>query len=288
MLTSTPTVADPVYVKYGDTTTINGNVHILLFNAVNNVTLNQAVGIQRFRSVFKIYVKDNSARLKLIHHGLEINNNCVRIYEDNPYNKNNSTLKITVRDLPLEFNNSDLLKYFKSLKHLRLKSNVMYCRERLDNGQFSKCLNGDRFVYVEGPIYPPLPKKHSINVDMFYIFYNGQTNICETCKQSGHKSDDINCPLHASATISNDRSRTQTIESENEQNTENTDTNFVLKYECSPVQKQKRMTYSPEKIRLLREKLGLEQNINPDELSDQYKFDSFCNNNNYSSEMSEN
>ena len=112
MLTSTPKVADPVYVKYGDISTINGNIHILLFNATNSVTFNKAVGVQRLRSVFKI--SDDSAQFGLIKNGLRIDN-YIRMYDENPYCKNTKTFKITVRDLPIEFNNCDLLVYLKLL-----------------------------------------------------------------------------------------------------------------------------------------------------------------------------
>ena len=50
---------------------------------------------------------------------------------------------------------------------------VMYCKERRKNGTFSNCLNGDRFVYVEGTVNPPLPKHHTLNDIIFYMFYNG-------------------------------------------------------------------------------------------------------------------
>ena len=45
MMTSTPTVAAPVFVKYGYMTH-NKNIHILFFYIVNEITSNQAVGIQ--------------------------------------------------------------------------------------------------------------------------------------------------------------------------------------------------------------------------------------------------
>ena len=128
MLTSTPTMAAPVFVKYGDVSN-NENIHILLFDIVNELTLNQCVGIQRYRSIFKIYVKEEGARLKLIEHGIVINSNIIKVFPENPYDKNNNTVKITIK-LPLEYSNCDLLLYLRSLKNIYLKSNVMYCKER--------------------------------------------------------------------------------------------------------------------------------------------------------------
>ena len=78
MLTSTPTVAAPVYVKYGDVSS-NENIHVFLFDIVNEITLNQCVGIQIYRFVLKIYVKEECARLKLIEHGITINNNIIKV-----------------------------------------------------------------------------------------------------------------------------------------------------------------------------------------------------------------
>ena len=54
MLTLTMTMADPVFVKYSDASN-NETMHILLFDIVNEVTLNRGVRIQRYRSVFNIY-----------------------------------------------------------------------------------------------------------------------------------------------------------------------------------------------------------------------------------------
>ena len=94
----------------------NGNIHILLFDIINEIISNQAVGIQRYRSVYKLYVKEESARAQLIENGLIINNN--KVYSENPYDKNNNTIKITVRELPIEINNSDLLRYLRSLNNI--------------------------------------------------------------------------------------------------------------------------------------------------------------------------
>ena len=83
-------------------------------------------------------------------------------------------MKITAREIPLEFSNTDLLSYFKSSMNLHLKSNIMYPRGQ-GNGQFSNCYNGDRLFNVEGPVNPSILMKH------------GQSTICEKCKQMGHK-----------------------------------------------------------------------------------------------------
>ena len=42
----------------------------------------------------------------------------VCVYEDNPYAKNNNTTKMTVRDLQIEYNNNEVLNYFKSMNTL--------------------------------------------------------------------------------------------------------------------------------------------------------------------------
>ena len=46
MLTTTPEVADPVYVKYRDLT-CSGNINIIWFDSVNELTCNQVVGEYR-------------------------------------------------------------------------------------------------------------------------------------------------------------------------------------------------------------------------------------------------
>ena len=61
--------------------------------------MNQSVGIQRYRFVFKIYVREEGAILKLIEHGIVINSNIIKVFPENPYDKNNK-VKITIKELP--------------------------------------------------------------------------------------------------------------------------------------------------------------------------------------------
>ena len=69
MLTSTVTVAAPVFVKYGDMIH-DEKIHILLFAIINEITSNQAVVIQKYRSFHKLHVKEESAKEQLIENGL--------------------------------------------------------------------------------------------------------------------------------------------------------------------------------------------------------------------------
>ena len=188
----------------------------------------------------------------------------MRIYDENPYDRHNNTVKITVREIPLEFSNTDLLSYFKYFTNLHLKSDIMYSRERQANGQFSNCYNG--LFYVEGPVNTPLPKKYYINAITFYAFYNGQSTICEKCKHMGHKANNTNCPLH-------DNPTEQIIVQEPESKDETSEDNLVLHYDSSPEKIKEKMPYYAKKIKIRREKLGL----NPSEIIVEHKPDSLNN-----------
>ena len=112
---------------------------------------------------------------------------------------------------------------------------------------------------MEGPVNPPLPKKH-INETTFYAFYNGQSTICEKCKQMGHKANNTNCPLH-------DNPTEQMIAQDPKSKDETSEDNLVLHCDSSPEKIKEKMTFYAKKIKIQREKLGL----NPCEITVEHK-----------------
>ena len=54
-------MVDPVFIKYGDLITTDGNILIGLFNAVN-----QAPEVQRFNQIKKTYVRNINTKVKVL------------------------------------------------------------------------------------------------------------------------------------------------------------------------------------------------------------------------------
>ena len=153
MIEDTPRMAAPVYIKHGDVKA-NGNFTLQIYDAVNVTTGGHAVGVQRHRAVWVVFVNGDTDRISLLDNGISIKNTKIKVFEANPYVNNMSTVKVTIRDLPLNVKNSNVLKHFKNINGLRMKSNVMYGQERYPSGRFSKCLNGERFFMLMGQLTP--------------------------------------------------------------------------------------------------------------------------------------
>ena len=61
----------------------------------------------------------------------------------------------------------------------------------------SSFLNGDRFVFVNNDIYPPLPKSVPIGGYSCRIRHSSQIQNCVRCRSSSHRTDDhAACPLY--------------------------------------------------------------------------------------------
>ena len=75
----------PVYIKHLDISMLRGNHLIVICNAARNVVKNQIVGAYKARGIWKIYVKNYEARVKLLTLGLTINNRHVDTYSENPF-----------------------------------------------------------------------------------------------------------------------------------------------------------------------------------------------------------
>ena len=104
--------------------------------------------------LYIIFALDIYIILLLNSYGIAIKNMKIKVFESNPYINNISTVKVTIRDIPLHVKNTNVLKHSKSIDGLKMKSNAMYGQERYPSGRFSKCLNGKRFFMQRGQLTP--------------------------------------------------------------------------------------------------------------------------------------
>ena len=89
-------------------------------NAVAQVIGSVSVdGAQQIRNLWRIYIKSNEARIKLLTEGLTIRQKFLQLYDKNPYTTRNTedgnpTVRITVADIPLSFDNESIAEHLKT------------------------------------------------------------------------------------------------------------------------------------------------------------------------------
>ena len=75
--TSTPNVADPVCVMYGDISTIKENIHILLFNVANISTFNKYIDLLKYLLNIDLLVSKNARRAFCFQHTVLVSSYCI-------------------------------------------------------------------------------------------------------------------------------------------------------------------------------------------------------------------
>ena len=63
----------------------------------------------------------------------------------------------------------------------------MYAKKRLGGEELSPFINGDRIVYVNAAVSPPLPKETVICGHPCRIWHPSQKNFCKRCASHGQK-----------------------------------------------------------------------------------------------------
>ena len=159
---------------------------------------NNVDGAQQIGNIWQIHLKTNASRIELlIKVKLNIGSKEVRLYDQNPlYNKfvNESREKITIKELPFHVTNDEIEKILQD-KGIELLSYIMMSKVRDDQGNLTEYKNGDRFMYVKGPIEPVLPRIIFIQEYRTKVYHDGQfKDNCKTCKVLGHNDGDDRCP----------------------------------------------------------------------------------------------
>ena len=181
---------EAVYIKDSDIN-IRGNIILELSTAVNKLWPGEALGAQKFHQVWKIYVRSPRTRAALIVNGLMINGVNINVHDDNPVNDNNKqSERVVIKDLPATLSADRILSFLRGLPHIRVKSKVMYAKERIGGEEMSPFINGDRLVYITPNPSPPLPKETVIGGHPCRIWHRSQNNYCKRCDTHGHRTSD--------------------------------------------------------------------------------------------------
>ena len=100
------------------------------------------------------------------------------------------TEKIIIKDLPFNISNAKVLDELEGIDNISILSRVMYSRERDHMNNLTDCRNGDRFLYVRGPVILLLQKKWRY-VMRNVLYFIRVKNYCIRCKEVGHIETNI-------------------------------------------------------------------------------------------------
>jgi len=218
----------PVFVKDSDLHSENMvSEYELCSEVAKQIGSENLIGGQRIKGLWRIYIKTEVSRLKLITERLTFKNITVDVYSENPFrarlnSPDEKVTKITVKDIPLSRGNSSLERYFEA-QGVKLKGPIQYAQARDPiTKTLSDWLNSDRIVYAE-ELKSPLPRFINIGTTAARIFYEGQSaapklctkcfskehtrgqckeqQACRRCRKPGHEPGDARCEASVSTPL---------------------------------------------------------------------------------------
>ena len=182
---------DPVYIRDSDIN-IQGNIILQLSMAVNKLWPGEALGAQKFHQVWRVYVRSPRTRAGLIVRGLDLSGSNITVHDDNPVLDNNKhTERVVIKDLPATLSSERIHNFLLGFSQLRIKSRILYAKERIGGEEMSPFINGDRLVYISPNPTPPLPKESVIGGQPCRIWHKSQQNFCKRCDSHGHRTSDV-------------------------------------------------------------------------------------------------
>ena len=119
------------------------------------ISRDKLIATQWIRMLWRIYVKDNEARINLCTSHLNIRGQTVQVFSNNPFRTGIDTdqtdddvIRIVIKEVPLSKGNRDIENYL-TLKDIKLKRPTEFGKVRNDYNELTNFLNGDRITYVE-------------------------------------------------------------------------------------------------------------------------------------------
>ena len=150
---------EPVFIRDVDIN-VRGNIILQLCDRINSKWPGEAIGAQKVHQVWRIYVKSPRTRAGLIVNGLNVNGVNVSVHDEIPVNDNNElSERVVIKDLPATLPSDRILSFFRGPHHIRLKSKVIYAKERIGGEAMSQYINGDRIIYIAPNPTPLSPRR---------------------------------------------------------------------------------------------------------------------------------
>lgn len=190
----------PVFMKHGDlglskTDQISG--YSLCKELEKVIDRKDIDGIQRIGGLWRLYIKSEEAKIKLLGEGFSFNGLTVQLSSENPFlerdrqeEKKKRGVKLYVQNLPLSVSNSDIEAMLEKLG-AKMISEVVYEYERDDNRQETTIKNGTRSVLIESDYLALNPIQRFAQCCNWRcrLYYRDQPNVeklCFHCCEKGH------------------------------------------------------------------------------------------------------
>ena len=181
---------DPVYIKDADIN-IRGNVIIKLCNIIHSQYPGEIYGAQPLNENWLIYVRCNRTRAALIVSGININGVNVQVFDNKPQREGGRTERVLLKDFPGTLPPERIMAFLRAYPQIVPRSRILYAKERLNGEEISPYINGDRLLYVNADVTPPLPKETVICGHKCRIWHQSQKNFCKQCAKHGHHTTDL-------------------------------------------------------------------------------------------------
>lgn len=157
--------------------------------------------------LWRLHLKTDEARAKILEENLYISDTQVPVYDKNPQVTGGSETKktrVTIRDLPSSVQDAQILEMLKTY-NINPTSKLMQGFHRDREGKLSTFGNGDRFLYAEEEALQKLtvPWKVQVGNFMCRINYKGQItsqqNItkCKACFSEEHTAGHKDCKYYS-------------------------------------------------------------------------------------------
>ena len=177
-------------------------------------------GAQRIGNLWRIYLVDAEARVKLLSNGITLRGQQVTLMNKNPFTipgfENVPTTRLFIRNIPLSYDNEEIEKKLKAIG-VQFAGPLKYSRARTPDNKLTNFKTGDRFADIMIP-HEPLPKKLEIGGFHASLYHREQKQtkediecgncmmkghlrkecknevVCYECRNTGHKKGDECCP----------------------------------------------------------------------------------------------
>lgn len=161
-------------------------------------------GAQRIGKLFRIYIKNDSARDKLCIEGFTFRDRHVSLYTHNPFTvkEQDQTVKIIIGGVPLSVAHDEFEKALIGLK-VEMVSEIKFENYRDSNGKWTAYKTGRRFVYCKKPELNLMPFT-KIGLWSASIYYKGQIRPSRSAQTEHTQSLTGNDTLHVQEVCNSD------------------------------------------------------------------------------------
>ena len=180
---------EAVYIHDSDIN-LRGNTLLTLCYAIQKQYPGEVLGAQLVNGYWSVYMRSNNSRAAIIINGFNINDSKIKVHDNKPFlDSGKGTERVVIKDLPATTPPDRVLNLPEG--HITTRSRVLYAKERIGGEELSPFINGDRIIYINADVSPPLPKETVNCGHHCRIWHPSQKNYCKRCASHGHRTIDV-------------------------------------------------------------------------------------------------